>query len=471
MIPALGHNLRMCVNRLPLRFASGLWALVLAAALGLGGCGRAPEGLAVGSDTAAQQGAVPLRVWTRSSKDSRQTYDAIAQAFTARTGIRVEYFNATTDFEQRLARAAVGRDLPDLLINDAGSLGQLHRMGVLRPIERSRILGAEHITERAWRAASLPDGRVLGVPTSAQAHVLFVRKDWREKLGLPPPGNWDEVAALAKAFTTADPDGNGRADTYGFVFPGSTARGYAAWFISSFLFQAGGEFVTLRPDGKAQAALDSAAALQTLRFFRRLVCEDRSVQPGAINADTQEANRAFISGQAGIYLSGPYHIALFDREPGRAKVEVLPAPAGPQGQRATLAGGELAYVTRTTRRAEDALKFIEFLISPEGQRLGMRPSAPADGGRPGLPVVRLPVNQLVDASATHADPRWNVVADSYAQFGRVLPMVPNWSKLQQTAAEGFNRALARCETDLRAELRLTNVQLNAGLQQQGLLAP
>ena len=70
--------------------------------------------LAARSVEAAQvaAGAEPLRVWTRSSNDGRKTYDAIAAAFTAKTGIRVEYFNATTDFEQRLRAPQWGATCP-----------------------------------------------------------------------------------------------------------------------------------------------------------------------------------------------------------------------------------------------------------------------------------------------------------------------------------------------------------------------
>jgi multiple sugar transport system substrate-binding protein len=415
----------------------------------------------LGSAAAADPG--PLRVWTRSSNDGRKTYDAIAAAFTARTGIRVEYFNATTDFEQRLARAAVGRDLPDVIINDGGSLGQFVNMGIVSPITRSSIVGGADLHERAWRTATLPDGRVFAVPTSAQAHVLFIRKDWRTRLGQQIPQTWEELAALAKAFTEHDPDGNGRADTYGLVFPGSTARGYTAWFISSFLYQAGGDFVRQGADGRSRGALNEPAAVQTLAFFKRLLCDDRSVQAGAINATTQEANRAFISGQAGLYLSGPYHIALFDKEPGAAKVEVVPAPAGPGGTRATLAGGELAFITRTTQRRADATRFIEFLISPEGQTLGTHPP------RGGLPVVRLPVNRLLDAATAHADPRWALVADEYLHHGKPLPLVPNWTRLQQVAADGFNATLARCDSNVTADLRALNLRLDAELAKQRVL--
>ena len=422
--------------------------------------------LAARSVEAAQvaAGAEPLRVWTRSSNDGRKTYDAIAAAFTAKTGIRVEYFNATTDFEQRLARAAVGRDLPDVIINDGGSLGQFVSMGIVSPIERQQIKGAGDLHERAWRTATLPDGRVFAVPTSAQAHVLFIRKDWRTTLGLPVPQSWDEVAAMSRAFTERDPDGNGQADTYGLVFPGSTARGYTAWYLSSFLFQAGGDFVRLAPDGRGHGALNEPAAAQTLSFFRRLLCQDKSTQPGAINASTQEANRAFISGQAGLYLSGPYHIALFDKEPGANKVEVVSAPAGPGGLRATLAGGELAFITKTTKRRADALQFIEFLISVPGQTLGSKPP------RGGLPVVRLPVHRALDAGTLHQDPRWDAVADAYLTQGKALPMLPNWARVQQVAADGFNSMLARCSTTIEADLKALNSKIDAELDKQRVLA-
>jgi len=439
----------------------------------LWGCAWVSLCVGVGAFTPAApalaQGAAvdtkPLRIWTRSSKDGRKTYDAIAAAFTAKTGVRVVYFNATTDFEQRLARAAVGRDLPDIIINDGGSLGQFVSMGIVAPIQRAEIAGSADLHERAWRTATLPDGRVFAVPTSAQAHVLFVRKDWREKLGLPAPRTWDDVAALARAFTERDPDGNGRADTYGLVLPGSTARGYTAWYLSSFLFQAGGDFVRLGADGHGRAALNEPAAEQTLAFFKRLLCVDKSVQPGAINASTQEANRAFISGQAGIYLSGPYHIALFDREPGAAKVEVLPAPAGPGGGRATLAGGELAFISKTTQRRADAQRFIEFLISPQGQTLGARPP------KGGLPVVRLPVNRQLAAGSLHADPRWALVSDEYLQHGKALPLLPNASRVQQVVADGFNATLARCNSNISQDLQALNRKVDAELAKQRVLAP
>ena len=103
--------------------------------------------------------AASLQVWIRASNDSRQIYDKVAAAFEAKTGIKIEYFNATTDFEQRLARAAAGSDLPDVIFNDATALGQMVGMGIIEPIDRSKIKGGEDVFDVAWASAKGYDGK------------------------------------------------------------------------------------------------------------------------------------------------------------------------------------------------------------------------------------------------------------------------------------------------------------------------
>ena len=45
---------------------------------------------------------------------------------------------------------------------------------------------------------------------------LYIRSDWREKVGLPRPKTMDDLYNLAKAFKEQDPDDNGADDTFGF---------------------------------------------------------------------------------------------------------------------------------------------------------------------------------------------------------------------------------------------------------------
>jgi multiple sugar transport system substrate-binding protein len=405
--------------------------------------------------------AASLQVWIRASNDSRQIYDKVAAAFEAKTGIKIEYFNATTDFEQRLARAAAGSDLPDVIFNDATALGQMVGMGIIEPIDRSKIKGGEDVFDVAWASAKGYDGKTYAVPTSAQAFALFVRRDWREKLEMPQPKSWADVAALAKAFTDKDPDGNGKKDTYGFILPGSTTRGYTSWFISSYLWQAGGDFIRQVGAG-FKPSLDEPAAVETLTYFRKMVC-DGVTQPGAINATTADAIPSFRSGQTGMFFSGPYHIALFDKDPGKDKIELIAPPRGSDGV-VTLAEGTSAFLTKGSKNKDAAKQFLEFMISPEAQIMGMA----ADSTN--IPIVRLPVNKTVDVNAVYKDERWATVAKLFAEHGRYVPQVPNWTPIRQVTSDGFNRILANCNSDIPAELKATDAKVAEELAKQGVLA-
>lgn len=62
------------------------------------------------------------------------------------------------------------------------------------------------------------DGKVYGLPRSrpiSRPGVIF-RKDWLDALKLKVPENIDDIYTILKAFTTQDPDDNGKADTFGW---------------------------------------------------------------------------------------------------------------------------------------------------------------------------------------------------------------------------------------------------------------
>jgi len=75
-------------------------------------------------------------------------------------------------------------------------------------------------------AAASVDGRVYGIPFVSDPYdsmsVLWIRKDWLDKLGLEEPKTIQDVWDIAKAFTENDPDGNGVDDTYGLGINGSS---------------------------------------------------------------------------------------------------------------------------------------------------------------------------------------------------------------------------------------------------------
>ena len=122
--------------------ANKLRSLLLLTALGLG--------------VSQSYAATTLNVWIRASNDSKNIYKQEAEKFEEKTGIKIEYFNATTDFEQRLARATAGNALPDLIFNDAASLGQFIQLGIAEEIDPQAIAGGERIAASSpttsWRS-------------------------------------------------------------------------------------------------------------------------------------------------------------------------------------------------------------------------------------------------------------------------------------------------------------------------------
>jgi multiple sugar transport system substrate-binding protein len=412
--------------------------------------------------TATAQAAEPLKVWMRYGTNEAAVLDAFTKAFTEKTGIKLDIFLANTDFETRLARAAVGGSLPDVLLNDAPNMGQMNEMGILKPIDRAAIKGGDKVFDVSWESMRAADGKYYGVPFSAQAFAVFVRKDWREKLGMPVPKTWDDLYALAKAFTEKDPDGNGKKDTYGYVMPLSTTRGYATWFLADLIWQAGGDFMQQK-NGGFVSTLATEPVAKAVGLARKMVC-DGYAQPAAITSTTGDATPVFTSGQAGIYRSGPYHIAAFDKEPGKDKIEVIPAPAGPAGV-AELAEGTAAFIMTGTKAEAEAKVFIEYLISKEGQEIGMGARSPN-----AQPIVRLSVNKDVDTAAVYNDPRWQTFATLFATNAHYFPQVPNWSPIRQMTSEGFNTILSDCKSDIMAGLKQMDKDVNAELAAQKALA-
>ena len=72
----------------------------------------------------------------------------------------------------------------------------------------------------AWNS-TLYDGKQYAVNHNIynlNVWGIQYRKDWLDKLGLQVPTTLDEYAKVANAMTFKDPDGNGKADTYGRMF-------------------------------------------------------------------------------------------------------------------------------------------------------------------------------------------------------------------------------------------------------------
>jgi len=142
--------------------------------------------------------------------------------------------------EQKMNVSIASGDLPDFIPVNAKQLKQLQEADALMDLTEvyekyaspflKEVLGQDG---PAAIAAATFDGKLMAIPNTGSsmdgAPMIWIRSDWLKKLNLPEPKTMQDVLAISEAFTTKDPDGNGKADTYGIALNKDLYTGFADW--------------------------------------------------------------------------------------------------------------------------------------------------------------------------------------------------------------------------------------------------
>lgn len=98
-----------------------------------------------------------------------------------------------------------------------------------------------NITKEMWDAVkSVNDGKIYIVPRTNIVNNwgYMINQEWLDKLNLKAPTTLDEFTEVCRAFTTKDPDGNGKPDTYGVTFSNPQLGVNTIWNSTYFLASA-----------------------------------------------------------------------------------------------------------------------------------------------------------------------------------------------------------------------------------------
>ncbi|WP_308637553.1 extracellular solute-binding protein [Paenibacillus silvisoli] len=140
--------------------------------------------------------------------------------------------------EQKMNVSIASGDLPELIPVNAKQLKQLQEADELEDLtaiyEKYASPFLKEILNQDGPAAlssATFGGKLMAIPNTGSsmdgAGMIWIRKDWLDKLGLQPPQTMADVLAISDAFTTKDPDGNGKADTYGIAMNKDLYGGFA----------------------------------------------------------------------------------------------------------------------------------------------------------------------------------------------------------------------------------------------------
>jgi ABC-type glycerol-3-phosphate transport system substrate-binding protein len=263
---------------------------------------------------------------------------------------------------QEFVTAMAGGKGPDVMHVWVGTLPILAHQGFIAPMDQfvKNWDQKDYVPPIVWEPTQV-DGKTYGVPRDTYFTILFYRKDLFAAAGLnpeQPPRTWEELARDAKILTKPEKG------QYGLGLPPTT------WNLQDFVWQNNGQMVRQDSQGRWRATMNSPQVLETLQFWRDLKWKYRVLPPSDL-ASHENVAQMFALGRVAMMMGVANELPALLNKYGLdyRTAGIAPLPAGPQGVRASHAGGEVFIINAKIprKRQEAAWKYIEFELSPANQ--------------------------------------------------------------------------------------------------------
>jgi trehalose/maltose transport system substrate-binding protein len=222
-------------------------------------------------------------------------------------------------------------------------------------------------------------GKLVSIPLSTDAGILYYRTDLLEKYGYKePPKTWQELAAMAKKIQDGE-RAKGNPDFQGFVFEGKASESVTCNALEWIYSYGGGSVI--EPDKKI--SIDNPNAVKALATAHSWI---GTISPvGVTMYGEEEARNIWQAGNAAFMRNWPYAYAL-GADPksavsGKFEVTVLPK-GGDNGKHAACLGGWQLMISAYSKVPDAAADLIRYLSSAELQkrmaiRFSVLPTRPA----------------------------------------------------------------------------------------------
>ncbi|ULL19079.1 extracellular solute-binding protein [Paenibacillus sp. H1-7] len=229
------------------------------------------------------------------------------------------------------------------------------------------------LPKEIWDNAKI-QGKNYGIPRPRPLEGswgVHVRKDWLDKLGLKVPETMDEIYAAAKAFTEKDPDGNGKADSFGLTgHVDPDGMGAFGWVENVFTGSVGKWKLK---DGQLTPVLFDPGQKQALEWLKKAYDEKVLAPDFAVMKSTQ-AREMYMANKAGVFGSALnpqwlYTDALRKIDP-KADSYPLTYVMGPEGKFAGKDSGVFGmYVIPKTVPEAKLKKILAFVDQGNGEEI------------------------------------------------------------------------------------------------------
>jgi putative aldouronate transport system substrate-binding protein len=295
------------------------------------------------------------------------------------------------DADDKYNTWAASGQLPDIIggiaMPGSARFFQWINDGVVRPLPDvtpyrniSKIMSQPEVTAFTVNGKNyfLPRSTYADSAWWAMDRGLIVRKDWREKLGIPEPKTEEDYINLAVAFAKQDPDGNGQNDTAGYtpVAPWIlTSQGWPGFGYTD------GRWVK-DTDGKYRQGISGEKTFYMMQFFKRMY-KAGGLDPDFATLGSNQALEKFAAGKTGILgrQVSPKHLravmnAWVKVQPDKDFVDTIEILRGPSVDGNYTRFSEMAYWSETYIAAgvddvkmDRILQLYDWLYSKEGMMM------------------------------------------------------------------------------------------------------
>lgn len=294
-----------------------------------------------------------------------------------------DWIASSSDFDEKMNLCIGSGTIPELMNVNATQYRALLKYDMIQPLDQyfddyasDALKGyAESGGEELKKCISNDKGEMMAIPapniTAGGINEMWIRQDWLDNLGLEVPRTWDELAAVAEAFVTQDPDGNGEADTIGILGPGNTDHmnaiggnqfGLDPLFSS---FQSYPQYWLQDEDGTVKYGSIQPETRTALEKIQKLYTDKLIDTEMLVRNNCQEA---ILSGKVGIFF-GPWWIGYTVSDAtlaGEADWRAYFTPLSEDGKYYThMPDPTSTYVvvSKSCKNPEAAIKIINYLIA------------------------------------------------------------------------------------------------------------
>jgi multiple sugar transport system substrate-binding protein len=325
------------------------------------------NGLAIGAAAVALMavstpvGAEELVFWERSGANAGMVERLVEMWNGAEPDRQISLtYIPHAEMVAKLAQAIASGDVPDLMGMDLIYAPQFAKAGQLEDITdhvsdwpELETASAGHMTVATW------DKRIYGVPLYADVSALFYNKDLFEKAGLDPdhpPKSLGELREYADEITALG------GDVKGYFLPGSCA-GCNIFTVGPLLWASG---VKIEAVGEGDEPLVGDNLKPVLEWLREMA------QSGNIHEDARAENgetfgKRFGIGNLGMMGTGNFNITLAREANPDMNFGIGLLPGIEPNTYASFIGGDLVVVPKGSKRVQDAVDFMKFILSDEVQ--------------------------------------------------------------------------------------------------------